>query len=68
MIIPIINKVISCSKRLKHLKYVFRGIVTGHLIYRYSIPVKTVSSSRNRVVSKSTPLIANILGYELGIY
>ena len=66
--VPVINKVIGCSKRLKYLKYVFRGIITGHFIYRYSVPIKTVSGSRNRVVSKSTLLIANILSYELGIY
>ena len=68
MTVPIINKVIDYSKRLKYLKYIFRGIITGHFVYKYSVPVKTVSSNRNRVISKSTPLITNILGYKLGIY
>ena len=65
--VPIINKVISYSKRLKHLKHIFRGIITGYFVYRYSVPIKTVNSSRNRVISKSTLLITNILGYKLGI-
>ena len=67
MTVSIINKVIGCNKRLKYLKYVFRGIVMGYFIYGCSIPIKTVSSSRNRVVSKLILLIANIPGYELGI-
>ena len=65
--VPMINKIIGCSKRLKHLKYIFRGIIMGHFIHKYSVPVKTVSSSKNRVVSKLTLLITNIPGYKLGI-
>jgi len=63
----VINEVIGFSKRLEYLKYLFMGIVIGHYIYRYCVLVKTVNSNKNGVVSKLTPLIANILGYKLGI-
>ena len=39
----------------------------GHYIYKYSISAKIVSNNKNRAASKLTLLIANILGYELGI-